>query len=92
MITYGTNPGMAMPIDGPVPGRPVGDARAMRAKALAYMGSHAGEPLLGRRWTWSSSGAARTRACPTCAPRPACCAAATWPPACACWSCPARSR
>jgi 3-isopropylmalate/(R)-2-methylmalate dehydratase large subunit len=40
MITYGTNPGMVMPISGTIPTRendPVFD------KALAYMGFHAGE-------------------------------------------------
>jgi 3-isopropylmalate/(R)-2-methylmalate dehydratase large subunit len=42
MITYGTNPGMVMPISGSIPRRqndPVFD------KALAYMGLHAGEPI-----------------------------------------------
>jgi 3-isopropylmalate/(R)-2-methylmalate dehydratase large subunit len=45
MITYGTNPGMVTPISGAIPARrgdPVFD------KALAYMGFHAGEPILGR--------------------------------------------
>ena len=40
MITYGTNPGMGMPIDGCIPA----DATP---KALDYMGFHAGEKLLG---------------------------------------------
>ena len=42
MITYGTNPGMVMPVGGSIPERrddPVFD------KALAYMGLHAGEPI-----------------------------------------------
>jgi 3-isopropylmalate/(R)-2-methylmalate dehydratase large subunit len=42
MITYGTHPGMVMPISGNIPVRhddPVFD------KALAYMGLHAGEPI-----------------------------------------------
>jgi len=42
MITYGTHPGMVMPISGHIPTRqndPVFD------KALAYMGLHAGEPI-----------------------------------------------
>jgi len=43
MITYGTNPGMGVPITAPVP-RP-SDAGA--AKALAYMGLEGGKPLLG---------------------------------------------
>jgi 3-isopropylmalate/(R)-2-methylmalate dehydratase large subunit len=45
MITYGTNPGMVMPISGSVPTRtndPVFD------KALAYMGLEAGAPLRDR--------------------------------------------
>jgi len=45
MITYGTNPGMVMPITGSIPNRkddPVFD------KALAYMGLEAGAPLQDR--------------------------------------------
>ncbi|HEY1900127.1 MAG TPA: 3-isopropylmalate dehydratase large subunit [Steroidobacteraceae bacterium] len=45
MITYGTHPGMVIPITGTVPDRkgdPVFD------KALAYMGFQSGEALLGR--------------------------------------------
>ncbi|HKA90857.1 MAG TPA: 3-isopropylmalate dehydratase large subunit [Haliangiales bacterium] len=45
MITYGTNPGMAIPIGAPVP-RP---ATATEEKALAYMAVEPGKPLLGRR-------------------------------------------
>jgi 3-isopropylmalate/(R)-2-methylmalate dehydratase large subunit len=45
MITYGTNPGMAIRIDGQVPA-PV---NADFEKALSYMGLHAGERLLGKR-------------------------------------------
>ncbi len=40
MITYGTNPGMGMPIDGTIPA----DANP---KSLAYMGFEAGQSLLG---------------------------------------------
>ncbi len=43
MITYGTNPGMGVPITAPVP--PPADAGA--AKALQYMGLEGGKPLLG---------------------------------------------
>ncbi len=50
MITFGTNPGMGMPISGRVP-RPeeIGDAsqRAALEKALGYMGLQAGAPLAG---------------------------------------------
>jgi 3-isopropylmalate/(R)-2-methylmalate dehydratase large subunit len=50
MITYGTNPGMGMPITGRIPdpaeaADPV--QRRAREKALAYMGLEPGEPLLG---------------------------------------------
>ena len=43
MVTFGTNPGMVIPIDDPVPD---GDDPAFR-KALAYMQIEAGKPLLG---------------------------------------------
>ena len=52
MITYGTNPGMGMPIDERVPD-PAAVAepgqRGALEKALRYMGLAPGEPLLGRR-------------------------------------------
>ena len=44
MITYGTNPGMGMPVTGRIP-EPAGPSDE---KALAYMGFHPGEPMLGR--------------------------------------------
>lgn len=42
MITYGTNPGMAMPIDSCIP-------EEANAKALDYMGLDAGQKLLGHK-------------------------------------------
>jgi 3-isopropylmalate/(R)-2-methylmalate dehydratase large subunit len=42
MITYGTNPGMVMPIGGHIPQRP-GDR--LFGEALAYMGLNPGEPI-----------------------------------------------
>jgi 3-isopropylmalate/(R)-2-methylmalate dehydratase large subunit len=45
MITYGTNPGMVVPVTANVPDHP-GDAIHM--KSLAYMGLQGGEPLLGK--------------------------------------------
>lgn len=45
MITYGTHPGMVVPISGAVPD-PAGDA--VHAKSLAYMGLSGGERLLGK--------------------------------------------
>jgi 3-isopropylmalate/(R)-2-methylmalate dehydratase large subunit len=44
MVTFGTNPGMVVPIDEPVPR----DGDAAFAKALAYMRVEAGRPLLGQ--------------------------------------------
>ena len=44
MITWGTNPGMVMPIDAAIPA----SDRPADAQALAYMGLEAGQPLLGR--------------------------------------------
>ena len=45
MITYGTNPGMSVPVTGTVPVR-AGDG--VHAKALEYMGLTAGQALLGQ--------------------------------------------
>ena len=42
MITYGTNPGMVIPVGGHIPVRP-GDA--LFGRALAYMGLNPGEPI-----------------------------------------------
>jgi 3-isopropylmalate/(R)-2-methylmalate dehydratase large subunit len=44
MVTFGTNPGMVIPIDGAVP---TDDDPAFR-KALAYMQVEAGKPMLGK--------------------------------------------
>jgi 3-isopropylmalate/(R)-2-methylmalate dehydratase large subunit len=52
MITYGTHPGMGIPIDAPVPDPDrIVDAsqKAALEKALRYMDLPAGEPLLGHR-------------------------------------------
>ena len=51
MITYGTNPGMGMPIDGRVPDpeeAPDAGGRAALEKALRYMDLQPGQPLLGQ--------------------------------------------
>ncbi|MGC1386935.1 MAG: 3-isopropylmalate dehydratase large subunit [Steroidobacteraceae bacterium] len=45
MITYGTNPGMVVPISSPIPDT-AGDAVA--EKALRYMGFHRGEAMAGK--------------------------------------------
>jgi 3-isopropylmalate/(R)-2-methylmalate dehydratase large subunit len=52
MITFGTNPGMGVPINAPIPepsdlSDPL--ARESIAKALRYMGLEGGKPLLGHR-------------------------------------------
>lgn len=44
MITFGTNPGMVVAIDAPVPQ----SSDASFRKSLAYMGVEAGKPMLGR--------------------------------------------
>jgi 3-isopropylmalate/(R)-2-methylmalate dehydratase large subunit len=52
MITYGTNPGMGMPIDGRVPapeGLPDPSQRLALDKALRYMDLRPGQPLLGQK-------------------------------------------
>ncbi len=46
MITYGTNPGMGIPISGRVPERP---ADPSHEKALAYMGLKPGQPIAGQK-------------------------------------------
>jgi 3-isopropylmalate/(R)-2-methylmalate dehydratase large subunit len=45
MVTYGTNPGMVLPIGASIPEKP-GDA--VFDKALRYMGFHSGEGMLGK--------------------------------------------
>ncbi|MBW7929724.1 MAG: 3-isopropylmalate dehydratase large subunit [Gammaproteobacteria bacterium] len=45
MITFGTNPGMVIPIDAPVP---ADTGNTSFRKSLQYMGVDAGKPMLGR--------------------------------------------
>src|SRR5690606_38955258 len=50
MVTYGTNPGMGIPVTGRVPDpatEPDPVRRGTLEKALAYMGLQPGQPLLG---------------------------------------------
>jgi 3-isopropylmalate/(R)-2-methylmalate dehydratase large subunit len=52
MVTYGTNPGMGIPVTGTVPvpeTAPSAGERAAIAKALDYMGLSAGAPIAGQR-------------------------------------------
>ena len=72
MITYGTNPGMGMPITGRVPDpAQLSDRQPERAaldKALRYMDLQPGAAAAGHsRSMWSSSAAAPIRASPICA-------------------------
>jgi 3-isopropylmalate/(R)-2-methylmalate dehydratase large subunit len=46
MITYGTNPGMVLPIGGAIPDK--GGDEAFR-KALDYMGFHGGDAMIGKK-------------------------------------------
>ena len=94
MITYGTNPGMGIPITQPVPRsglrrqrRPPQGARLHAARRRTAVAGPSGS-------TSSSSAVARIRGCPTCASRPTCSRDARSTPRCACWSCrgPNRSR
>ena len=74
MITYGTNPGMGMPVTGRVPDpAALADAsqRSALEKALRYMGLAPGQPLLGMPVDVVFVGAARTAASRTCARPPA---------------------
>ena len=52
MVTYGTNPGMGIPVSGLVPGPDMAGSAADRAalgKALDYMGLASGSPIAGQR-------------------------------------------
>ncbi|HTQ48877.1 MAG TPA: 3-isopropylmalate dehydratase large subunit [Polyangiaceae bacterium] len=52
MVTYGTNPGMGIPVTGTVPRpdeAPDASSRAALAKALEYMGLAPGAPIAGQR-------------------------------------------
>ena len=49
MVTYGTNPGMGVAVDGVIPSEAVGCDAATFDKALAYMDFHKGEPMSGKK-------------------------------------------
>lgn len=63
MITYGTNPGMGMPVDGTIPSDTA-------QRALDYMGFSAGERLLGHKIDYVFLGAAPTAGLRTSVPSP----------------------
>jgi 3-isopropylmalate/(R)-2-methylmalate dehydratase large subunit len=51
MVTYGTNPGMGMPVTGrvPLPAEVDANARADLERALAYMALQPGQPIAGQK-------------------------------------------
>ena len=49
MVTYGTNPGMGVAVDGVIPSEAVGCDAVTFDKALAYMDFHKGEPMSGKK-------------------------------------------
>ena len=49
MITYGTNPGMGMPVDGVIPSEAVGCDAESFDKSLAYMDLQSGNKMLGHK-------------------------------------------
>ena len=49
MVTYGTNPGMGIPVDGTIPETTAGCDDITFAKALSYMGFEKGERMLGKK-------------------------------------------
>lgn len=49
MVTYGTNPGMGIPVDGTIPETAAGCDDITFAKALSYMGFEKGEQMLGKK-------------------------------------------
>ena len=93
MITFGTNPGMAVADRSravPDPTRSADAAGAAGAPAARWTTcrSKRASRCSGTRWTSSSSAAARTGGCPTCATPRLSSAAAAWRPASGCSSCP----
>jgi 3-isopropylmalate dehydratase, large subunit (EC 4.2.1.33) len=90
MITYGTHPGMVVPISGVVP---TASNDPVHEKSLAYMGLTAGERLQGKPiGTSSSSAAAQTHACRISSSLRASSRVGRSRAACACSSCRVRSR
>ena len=74
MITYGTNPGMVVPIDGDGAGSPE-RRRCTRSRSRTWA-CEAASRCSANPSRSCSSAAAPTRACPICEPPRACCAAA----------------
>ena len=83
MITYGTNPGMVVPISGADSGASAGDPVFDEGAGLHGLRRPATRCWASRS-TSSSSAAAPTGGSRTCGPRPACSRGARSPPACSC--------
>jgi 3-isopropylmalate/(R)-2-methylmalate dehydratase large subunit len=49
MITYGTNPGMAIPISKSIPSSKESDSKLSYQKALDYMEFNEGDKMIGKR-------------------------------------------
>ncbi len=90
MITYGTNPGMVVPITGSGAGSP--ERRRSREVALVHGTARRRAAARQTRCRSCSSAAARTRDCPIWSKPLACCAVARSQAVFACWWCRARSR
>ena len=91
-VTWGTNPGQALPLGATVPAPSETKDPNATERALTYMGLTAGTPLRRSRSTPCSSAPAPTAGSRTCAPPPTSSAAGGSPTASACWSSPARCR
>ena len=90
MVTWGTNPGMVVPVTGAVPD-PHSD---QDERALEYMALEPGTPIEEIRWTACSSAPAPTRGSATSAPPPKWSTDTKSPTGCTRWSfrAPSRSR
>jgi 3-isopropylmalate/(R)-2-methylmalate dehydratase large subunit len=92
MVTYGTNPGMGLPISGRVPDpEHAGDpaARQALAKALTYMDLRQGEPLLGRPVDVVFIGSCTNSRIEDLRQAAGLLRGRRVDPGCGCWSCPA---
>ena len=95
MITYGTNPGMGMPVTGRIPD-PADAADPVQRRALregaGLHGAGAGEPLLGHPVDVVFIGSCTNGRISDLRQAAGVLRGRRWRRACGCWSCPARSR
>ncbi len=89
-VTWGTHPGWAQRS---MRACPPAKTRSSPRRAPTWVSTPT-RRCSAIRWTWCSSAAAPTAACPICAPPRRCCAGARSTRVCACWWCraPKRSR